>query len=192
MRRSRTRERIGLAAVAAVAMTIATASAAADPVTGGKTVLKPDLDTFEGFADMSMSVGATGAARDAAKGVVFPISGGDVREGPKGSVEHRGGLVFAQNTPGGEILKLSKFTVRIGAGGKTKLFAKSDHSEIRFLDLDLSDATIGGSAGTDLKIKGADATLAKPAAQLFSEVFDFPFRKGIPIGSMNLNATVSG
>ena len=43
---------------------------------------------------------------------------------PKGSIEHRGGLVFSQNTAGGEILKFSKFTVRISAAGKAKLFAK--------------------------------------------------------------------
>ena len=88
-------------------------------VTGGKTVLKPDVDTFEGFADMSTSVGATGAARDAAKGVVFPISGGEIDEGPKGTIRHRGGLVFAQNIAGGEILKFSKLPdqdQRLGQG----------------------------------------------------------------------------
>ena len=63
---------------------------------------------------------------------------------------------------------------------KTKVFAKSDQSEVRFFDLDLSDATIGGSAGTNLKIKGAEATLAKPGAQVMSEVFDFPFKQGDP------------
>ena len=79
--------------------------------------------------------------------------------------------------------------MRIGKN-KTKLFARADHSELRFLDLDLSDATIGGSAGSTLKIKGAEATLAKPAAKLMSEVFDFPFRKGIPIGTINIKATL--
>ena len=42
-----------------------------------------------------------------------------------------------------------------------------------------------------MKIKGAEATLAKPAAELMSEEFDFPFRKGIPIGTMNIKATLS-
>ena len=174
--------------VVATALLVAPA-AVADPVTGGKTVLKPDVDTFEGFADMSMSVGATGAARDAVKGVVFPIAGGDVDEDARSTIEHRGGLVFAQNTAGGEILKFSKFTVQIGASGKAKLFAKADRSGIRFLDLDLSDATVGGT-GSIVKIKGAEATLAKPAAKLMSETFDFPFRKGIPIGTINIKATL--
>jgi hypothetical protein len=166
------------------------AGGAAGQVTGGKTVLKPDVDTFEGFADMSTSVGATGAARDAVKGVVFPISSGEVGDGPKGTILHRGGLVFAQNIPGGEILKFSKFAVRIG-NNKTKLFAKSGHSEVRFLDLDLSGANISGDPGGTLKIKGAEATLAKPAAELMSAAFDFPFRKGIPIGTMNIKAALS-
>ncbi|MET0749585.1 MAG: hypothetical protein ABWZ43_00875 [Solirubrobacterales bacterium] len=188
MNRLSARTRLGsVVAIAAAAALIPAAGAGADPVTGGKTVLKPDVDTFEGFADMNMSVGARGAARDAVKGVVFPIAGGDVGEGPKGSIEHRGGLSFSSNP--GPVVKFTKYSVRIGKN-KTKLFARADHSELRFLDLDLSDATIGGSAGSTLKIKGAEATLAKPAAKLMSEVFDFPFRKGIPIGTINIKATL--
>ena len=62
------------------------------------------------------------------------------------------------------MVKFTQFVVKIGKN-KTKLFAKSEHSEVRFLDLDLSDATISGSAGTNLKIKGAAANLAKPGAE---------------------------
>jgi hypothetical protein len=176
--------------VIAAALLVAPPAMAAE-ITGGKTVLKPDVDTFEGFADMSTSVGATGAAKDTKNGVVFPISGGDFANSGKASVLHRGGLVFSQNIPGGQTLKFSKFTVQISAKGKGKVFAKSAQSEIRFLDLDLSDATLGGTSSI-VKIKGAAATLAKPTAQLMSAEFDFPFRKGIPIGTMNIKASLSG
>ena len=177
-------------AVAAAALFVVTA-ASADPVTGGKTAFHPDQDTFEGFADMSISVGATGAARDGRNAVNIPIKGGDIGEGPKGSIEHKGGLVFAQNTSSGEIVKFTQFTIEIAASGKTKLFAKSEHSEVRFMDLDISDATISGSAGTDLKIKNAEASLGKQGAAVLTEAFDFPFGKGIPMGTMTIKASLT-
>ncbi|HEY8001413.1 MAG TPA: hypothetical protein VID76_05690, partial [Solirubrobacterales bacterium] len=126
---------------------------------------------------------------DKHRGINFPISGGDVGDGPKGTVEHKGGLVFARNTAEGGIVKFTQFIVKIGKN-KTKLFAKSDHSAVRFLDLDLSNATIGGSAGTDLRIKGAEASLAKGGAQVLSDTFAFLFHKGIPFGSVTVKATL--
>jgi Htaa len=174
------------AALAATALVVAP-SAIADPVTGGKTVFKPDVDTFEGFADMSISVGATGAAEDTAKGVVFPISQGQITEGPKGNIRHRGGLVFSQNIAGGETLKFSKFQISISQSGKVKLFAKVADAWIRFLDLD-TNAVSTNAAGTRLTIHGAKATLAKTGAEVMSSAFDFPFRKGIPFGKMTIKA----
>ena len=164
--------------------------ASANPVTGGKSVLHPDVDTFEGLADMSMSVGATGAAKDGRRGISFPIRSGDVDEGPSGTIEHRGGLVFARNTAAGGVVKFTQYRLKLGPN-KAKLFAKSGGAEVRFLDLDLSDANISGEPGSRLKIKDAEATLAKPAAEVLSEAFDFPFRKGIPIGTMTVKASLT-
>jgi hypothetical protein len=179
------RATVGLVAVGA-ALALAT-PLSADPVTGGKSVLTPDHATFEALADMSIGVDATGAAKFRRNGAKFPITGGDVREGPRGSIEHRGGLVFFKR--GGPRVKVSKFTIEIGRS-KTKLFARSGRSELRFLDLDLSEATIGGSEGVNLRIKGAEARLAKEAAEVLSDAFDFPFRKGIPVGNFNIRAQV--
>ena len=164
--------------------------ASANPVTGGKSVLHPDVDTFEGLADMSMSVGATGAAKDGRRGISFPIRSGDVDEGPSGTIEHRGGLVFARNTAAGGVVKLTQYRLKLGPN-KAKLFAKSGGAEVRFLDFDLSDANISGEPGSRLKIKDAEATLAKPAAEVLSEAFDFPFRKGILIGTMTVKASLT-
>jgi hypothetical protein len=180
---------ISIGAIMAIGLTAAVISAAAsaDPVTGGKTVLKLDPDTAEGLADMSIGVTTTGAGKDGKNGLSFPIKGGDVKEGPKGEITHRGGLGFF--TEGGPGVKFTQFIVKIGTK-KTKVFAKSDHAAVRFMDLDLSDATISGSAGANLKIKGADATLAKAGANVLSSTFDFPFRKGIPLGTVTIKAAV--
>ncbi len=171
-----------------VAGLVLVSAAGADPVTGGKTVLKFNQDTGEGFADMSIGIDTTGAARSGKHGFNFPIKGGDVNEGPKGTIEHKGGLAFF--TEGGPGVKFTKFTIKIGAN-KTKLFAKSGGAEVRFMDLDLSSATIGGSAGTNLKIKGAEATLAKAGAGVLSTTFDFPFHKGIPMGTVTVKASLT-
>ncbi len=45
--------------------------------------------------------------------------------------------------------------------------------------------------GTKLQIKNAAATLAKQGAAVLTDVFDFPFRKGIPIGLVTIKATLS-
>ena len=105
------------------------------PVTGGKTVLKFDQATGEGFADMSIGIQTTGAAKSGKHGFNFPIKGGDVNTGPKGAIDHSGGLAFF--TEGGPGVKFTKFAVKIGKN-KTKLFAKSGGAEVRFIDLDLS------------------------------------------------------
>jgi hypothetical protein len=163
-------------------------AAVADPVTGGTTKLKFDQATGEGFADMSIGIEPTGAAQSGKHGFKFPISGGDIKKGPKGTITHRGGLAFF--TEGGPGVKFTKFQVKIGQN-KTKLFAKSGGAVVRFIDLDLADATIGGSAGTNLKIKGADATLAKAGAEVLSETFNFPFHKGIPLGTVTVKASLT-
>ena len=160
-------------------------SSLADTVTGGKTVLKFDQATGEGFADMSIGIQATGAAKDGKHGFNFPIKSGNVKTGPKGLIDHKGGLAFF--TEGGPGVKFTKFSVKIGKK-KTKLFAKSGGAAVRFMELDRSDATISGSAGTNLKIKNADADLAKAGAEVLSETFDFPFRKGIRMGRITIKA----
>ena len=48
-----------------------------------------------------------------------------------------------------------------------------------------------GTPGTKLRIKNAAATLAKQGAAVLTETFDFPFRKGIPIGLVTIKATLS-
>lgn len=182
-RRLAPRAAVALMAVAG-SLALAT-SAGAEPVTGGKTVLKPDPGTFEGLADMSIGVEATGGADAGRNGYSFPITGGEIREGGPGKIQHRGGLLFL--TDGPEV-KFSKFFVKLGAE-KVKVFAKSGGDEVRFFDLDLDDATVGGG-NTRLRIKGADALLAKEGAQILSETFASDIRKGVPLGIVNVKAEI--
>ncbi len=174
------------AGIAIASLALATASSA-DRVADGKTVLKLDDDTFQGFAEQGIGLKTTGAAKDNKNGYVFPMEGGRVNTGPKGEIEHRGGLkFFALN---GISVKASKFTARIGKRN-VRVYAKSRQSEMRFLDLDLSDARIGGSLGANLRIEG-EATLAKQAAEVLSDSFEMSFPKGADIGVLNIKALMS-
>lgn len=174
-----------LALAAGVFVFAATAgSAAPGPITSGKSVLKPDPATLEGFADMSIGVEPTGAAESRRNGYVFPVRSGEFGDDLRGAVVHRGGLGFFME--GGPGVKFSKFFIRFGAQ-KAKLFARSGGAEVRFIDLDLDDATIVNPANRqEVKIKDAEALLGKEGAEVLSETFDFPFRKGIPFGFMTI------
>ena len=178
--------RSALATAAAIASLALAATSAAAPVTGGKTLLRPDRGTVEGLADMGIGIETSGQAGFGSKGAKFPITGGDVdaRDPVRGSIEHAGGLVFF--TEGGASVKFSKFVIRLRSEGP-KLFAKSDGAEVRFLDLDLERAVIGVSE-RNYQINNADATLAKEGAAVLTETFGFPFEKGIRAGEVNLRA----
>jgi hypothetical protein len=180
---------IAVAAGAIVVSLALGATTSAAPVIGGQTVLKPDQDTFEGFADMSIGVDTTGNARFGGNGAKFQIKAGDVEEGPSGVLDHSGGLAFF--TEGGPGVKFSKLFFEL-EDEKAKVFAKSGGAEVRFMDLDLSDATVDQTPATTLKIKDAQASLAKQGAAVLTETFDFPFRKGIPLGTIKVTAALAG
>jgi hypothetical protein len=177
---------IVFAAAVVVASVTILATASAAPITGGKTVLKPDQDTFEALADMSIGVEPTGAAKLGNNGFKFPISGGKLSQSGKTVIDHRGGIAFF--TEGGGSVKFSKLEAQAGAN-KVKVFAKSDHSEVRFLDV--KGGKVSGT-DTSLTVKGAKASLAKPGAAILSEVFDTDIQKGVPVGVFNVKATIGG
>ena len=176
--------RTAVAGTAVAASLALSATTAAAPLTDGKTTLKPDPDTMEGLADMSIGVEATGRAEFGANAAKFPITGGDVDSPTKGSIEHTGGLAFFSE--GGPSVKFSKFFVELRAKGP-KLFAKSGGAEVRFMDLDLENAEFGVTESR-LFVTGAEAALAKEGAEVLSETFGFPFRKGNPVGTIKVRA----
>jgi hypothetical protein len=186
------RTRVAIAVgVGVIAVAVPAAGSSADAVTGGKTKLALDPATAEGLADIGIGITTTGSARTGQGSFKFPIKGGFVKEGPKGEIDHKGGLAFfSEGDTGTGSVKFTQFIVKIGAN-KAKLFAKSEHTAVRLLDLDLSSATIGGSTGVNLKIKNADASLAKAGAGVLSDTFDFPFHKGTPVGLVTIKASLT-
>jgi hypothetical protein len=159
-------------------------------VVSGKSVLAPDVDTFEALSDYGITVTAVEGAKANNHGLVFPITGGTVKApGPTGTIEHSGGIQFANSS--GAALVFDDFLVKIGHN-KGKLFVTSGTDAFRFLNLDLSSATISGQQGADLKIKNIDATLAKPGAKALSTFVGTPIDKGTEIGTLKVKALTQG
>jgi hypothetical protein len=155
-------------------------------VTSGKTVLAPSVDTFEALSDYGVTVTPVEGAKGNNHGLVFPITGGEVKApGPTGTIEHSGGIQFA--TSSGATLVFDDFLVKLGHN-KAKLFATSGTNALRFLNLDISNSTISGQQGADLKIKGIDATLAKPAAKALTTFVGTEISKDTEIGTLKVKA----
>jgi hypothetical protein len=180
----------GIVATVAVVAMLAPAASQAGSVTGGKVVLKLDPATAEGFADMGIGIETTGVGKDGKRGFSWPISGGagELRDGPRGSTLSGGGLAFF--TEGGPGTKFFDFGIRFGTR-KTQLYARSEGSGGRFLTLDMDKAQISQDA-TSLKVKDAPATLTRAGAKVLSNTFDFPFDRGLVMGTVTVKATVAG
>jgi hypothetical protein len=155
-------------------------------VTGGRTVLRASPAALHNLRERGVGVGATGDGMLVGGGVRLPIAGGDLREGPLGTVEHDGGLVFT-SAPGN--LALTDLEVRIGTR-KGKVFAIADGARVRFFDLDLSLVT-HPSVENPFRIKHVAATLAHPAAVLMTEELGARFRRGDPGGHLDIKPLVN-
>jgi hypothetical protein len=178
---------IATAVMALVSLLAMAALSSANGVVSGKTKLKPDSDTFEALADMSIAVETTGKAEFKPSGAKFPVSGGDIdpTAGFQGIYGHRGGLMFSRSD--GAAIKFKHLTIEIEQN-KAKLFASASGSELK-----LAALKNGQIAGTDtsFQLKDAEAELAKQGAEALSETFDFDFHKGIPLGTVTTKATVT-
>ena len=183
----RTTRWLSAAVGAIVASLTIVATTGANAVGPGKTTLVGDPDTLEALADMSIEIEPTGQAEFSRRGIRFPVSGGDIspQDGFKGLVVHSGGVMLSRASDGASV-KFSKLSIII-IGDKAKLFAKANGTEMRFMSL--KDGELGGT-DTSFQLKDAEATLAEPAAELMSAAFDFPFRKGIPLGTTTTKAIV--
>jgi hypothetical protein len=173
-----------VAAGAFVAALLMAMPATGAPVSSGKTKLALDPDTAEGFADMSIGIEPTGAAKFTQGFFKFPIKGGELDNAGKGLILHKGGISFF--TEGGPGVKFTQFEIKVGAN-KAKVFAKSEHAGVRLFDIDLEGQAQGKAF--DFRIKDADTTLAKDGAGVLSETFDFPFHKGIEMGHTTIKLT---
>jgi hypothetical protein len=175
---------------ACAAMALFAVQVSANGVISGKTKLKPDPDTFEALADMSIAVETTGKAEFKPTGAKFPVNGGDIdpTAGYQGIVGHQGGLRLTRSD--GATVKFNRLFIEIEGrrGGRSKLTAF-----VAGEGLKLAALRDGQLAGTDTSfvLKNAEATLSKQGAEVLTETFDFPFRKGIRIGTTTTKATLT-
>jgi hypothetical protein len=135
--------------------------------------------------------------------VAFPIPTGELdANGPKLEILHSGGLTL---TASSTRVALTSFIIE-NLGGKLQLtgVVKANDSivgRIPLFDIALtqapsvSDPTKRGLLGirfAQLSIKGAQVTLAKPAADALNAVFGVSaFTEGFPIGVAEVSARVS-
>ena len=177
---------VAIAAASVAAMLAMGALSSANGVKSGKTKLRPDVDTFEALADMSISVETTGQAEFKPSGAKFPISGGDIdpNAGFQGIYGHKGGLMFSRSD--GASVKFNRLEIVIDK--QVKLFAFADDDPIK-----LAKLQGGAIAGTDteFEVQNFKTLLSKQGAEVLTETFDFPFQKGIPLGRITSKATIT-
>lgn len=180
---------VGVLSLAFASLAFASPKADFFDVVSGKTVLSPDIEMFEALNDYGVTATPVEDADTNNKGFVFPITGGEVRNDVVGTIEHSGGIQFT-NANTGSTVTFDDFLVKIGKS-KAKLFATTGTDAVRFLNLDLSGSRISGDQGGDLKIKNVEATLAKPATPILSEVVGAEINKNAPIGVLKIKALTS-
>ena len=181
--RLRRRSVVALSVVAAVLAVPAVASAST--ITSGELGLEPDQATFEGFADMGITVEATGQAAFGSDGLSIPFKKSGVGPPPhfRGIVDARGGLLFSRAD--GAELKLKHPQLKIGTERVKLYFNATGDRFLRLTTIKNFEIT-GDERGFELT--GGEAGLSKPAAKVLSDSFDFPFRRGIPLGTMSIEA----
>jgi hypothetical protein len=104
-------------ALAAVAM--ANGKRSTYDVVSGKSVLSPDVDTFEALSDYGVTATPVEGAKGNNHGLVFPVVQGEVTDQVIGTIEHTGGIQFT-NANTGATLILDDFLIKFGKS-KTKL-----------------------------------------------------------------------
>ncbi len=178
--------RIAALTVAAVAALTLAGGAGANVVEGGKTTFDLDRDTAEGLADMGIGLDATGQASFHGGRATFPVTGGDIdpNAGHQGIVGHAGGLIFFRMD--GAAVKFKKPALIID-NGRVKLAASARGDYLKLAKLKRFD--LSGSDRT-LQLKDARAKLSKAGAKVLRETFDFPFRRGLLLGTVATRATI--
>jgi hypothetical protein len=200
---------LALAATASAALAVSAPAAAAPSVQITLGVTSVALSSE--FTGALGSLGVTpdnvlpGALYTTARGasVAFPIPTGELDgDGPKLEILHSGGLTL---TAGSTRVALTSFIIE-NLGGKLQLtgVVKANDSivgRIPLFDVKLTQAPslsnparrgLFGFSPAQLSIRGAEVTLAAPAAAALNGVFGVSaFTAGFPIGVAEVNARVS-
>jgi hypothetical protein len=178
--------RRSVVAVAAVAAVLAVPTvASASIITSGELRLEPDPATFEGLADMGITVEATGEADFDEDGLSIPFRHSGVGPPPhfRGIIDARGGLLFSRAD--GAELKLKHPSLKIGNEKVKVAFSATGDRFVRLTSIKNFEIT---GDERRFQLKGGEASLSKPAAEVLSDAFDFPFRRGIPLGTASIKA----
>ena len=126
-------------------------------------------------------------AKNGKRGFVFPITGGDVNRGPEGH-DRAQGRARRSPTRGRRRRSSSRSSWSRSATSKTKLFAKSGGAERpvpRPRSVHRDDQRQRRDEPED---QGRRRDAGEAGAEVLSTTFDFPFRKGIPIGTVTVKA----
>jgi len=174
---------VAIAAVAAVLAVPTVASASI--ITRGELRLEPDQATFEGLADMGIAVEATGKADFDEDGLTVPFRHSGVGPPPhfRGIIDGRGGLLFSR-ADGAEI-KFKHPQLKVGNEKVKVFFGATGDRFVRLTTIKNFEIT-GNDNG--FRLTDGEASLSKPAAEALSETFDFPLRRGIPLGTASIKA----
>ncbi len=185
--KTRRRGALGASALAAImALVLVQApGASAAKLAGGGTTLSVNKGVAKALKANGIKLGPVKPAKATKKGVLFPITGGDLKTGKKvsGHIDHSGGLKFSG---GGASLKLTNFRVVIGK--KSRLVARAGKSKVTVLLLNTSKAKVG-KKGLDTTISRVGAKLTNAGARALNATFKTSlFKKGLGIGKASIKA----
>lgn len=173
---------------ACAAMAVFAVQVNANGVVSGEVELAPDQATFEGFADMGIAVEPTGPASIGGSGFIFPANGGDIDPAAnyQGIIGGLGGVKFTRAGDGAKV-KFKALSVVIGPR-KASIGAAVRNTFVKFAKV--TEYDISGN-DKSFQLKNGATTLSRGAAKLMKRKFDFPFRRGIPLGTLDIKAKLT-
>jgi hypothetical protein len=160
--------------------------AAAVTVAGGRTVLDVSSAAVTNLAASGVTATGAGGAQAIGRGLRFRISGGRLREGPVGTVEHWGGLAL---TRGEQRVTFARPVLWLGPDSAI-VFASVAGAEVRLFDGDVSEAVpLSGSDGA-FGVKRIRLRLAGHGAATVNQALGTQFEAGDPVGRLNMKPFV--
>ena len=184
-RRGRSRTLAAVAVLATLAVVAVGASPAqAVPVIQGQTTLTFNPNIFSGLDPLGVGILPIAPAQATLGGESFPMSGGSVsRNGRRGTVNHRGGIVFAGDNASVRVTRL-----RVSLCCPYEVSALVDGQRMAFLALGGGTFAFRGSRLTYSRV---NAFLTLEASEALNQAFatDF-FREGTRLGRLRIRMTL--
>ena len=184
-RRGQSRTLAAIAVLATIAVVAAGASPAqAVPIQQGQSTLTFNPNIFSGLDPLGVGILPIAPAEASLGGESFPIAGGTVsRNGRRGTINHRGGIVFAGDNASVRVTRL-----RVGLCCPYNVSALVDGQRTPFLALGGGTFALRGSR---LTYRGVNAFLTLEAADALNQAFatDF-FQEGTRLGRLRIRMTL--